>query len=363
MFDWKNIWPSFLWDILSGCNASDNVPYHQIEGAETLWRMICASMREYWFEAIGIIQYRYRGNIIKPYDGCTLDHPKPFFVDRTMDVDKFWNNIHSLDLKRMLVELNSEKTSLIPDVLCPWGCTEFCFEAGHTNLGILIQHHLRKVVLNFPTAQWYRKIHFVESSRNDYICEEENRDLVLMNPKWPVQPCVVLEEGEGLMAMVCRHHVKHSDTKRLYLHPPRKPNNILSSERSDQLCPCQAQPRTVGNMKASKYNTTMMMTSQQYTFSGADSIYLTSEPQFSSLSVMLMTHETQSIAKRNDINSLISQFVRDGMMNAELAKNLRERAAEDYPEGSLQKYIESATYVNLRDCMLFQKKGRDKSVE
>jgi hypothetical protein len=55
MFDWKNIWPSFLWDILSGCNASDNVPYHQIEGAETLWWMMCTSMREYWFEAIGII--------------------------------------------------------------------------------------------------------------------------------------------------------------------------------------------------------------------------------------------------------------------------------------------------------------------
>ncbi len=72
---------------------------------------------------------------------------------------------------------------------------------------------------------------------------------------------------------------------------------------------------------------------------------------------MLMTHETQPIAKRNGINSLISQFVRDGMMNAELAKNLRERAAEDYPEGNLQKYIELATYVNLRDCMLSQKKG------
>ncbi len=53
---------------------------------------------------------------------------------------------------------------------------------------------------------------------------------------------------------------------------------------------------------------------------------------------MLMTQETQPIAKRNDINSLISQFVRDGMMNAELAKNLHELAADDYPEGSLQKY-------------------------
>ncbi len=34
---------------------------------------------------------------------------------------------------------------------------------------------------------------------DDYICEEENRDLVLMNHKWPVQPCVVLEEGEGCL--------------------------------------------------------------------------------------------------------------------------------------------------------------------
>ncbi len=73
---------------------------------------------------------------------------------------------------------------------------------------------------------------------------------------------------------------------------------------------------------------------------------------------MLMTHKTQLIAKQNNIISLISQFVRDGIMNAELTKNLCERAAEDYPEGSLQKYIESATYVNLRDCMLFQKRER-----
>ncbi len=80
MFDWKNIWPLFLWDILSVCNASDNVPYYRIEGGETLWRFICPTMREYWFEAIGIIQYCYRGNIIKPYDGCTLDHPKPFLL-------------------------------------------------------------------------------------------------------------------------------------------------------------------------------------------------------------------------------------------------------------------------------------------
>jgi hypothetical protein len=99
-------------------------------------------MREYWFEAIGIIQYCYRGNLIKHFDGCTLDHPKPFFVDRMRDVNKFWNNIHCLDLKRMLVELNSEKTSLIPDVLCPWGCTKFCFEAVTDGEASGIELHL-----------------------------------------------------------------------------------------------------------------------------------------------------------------------------------------------------------------------------
>jgi hypothetical protein len=69
-------------------------------------------------------------------------------------------------------------------------------------------------------------------------------------------------------------------------------------------------------MNASKYNTTMMMTSHQYTVSGVDSFYLMSEPQFLSLSVMLMMQEMQSIAKRNNTNLLILQFVRDGMMNA-----------------------------------------------
>jgi hypothetical protein len=54
------------------------------------------------------------------------------------------------------------------------------------------------------------------SSRNDYICEEENCDLVPMNPKWPVRPCVVLEEGEGLMAMVCRHHILVIPTQSRY---------------------------------------------------------------------------------------------------------------------------------------------------
>jgi hypothetical protein len=56
-----------------------------------------------------------------------------------------------------MVELNSEKTSLIPDVLFTWGCTEFCFDAGNTNLGILIQHNLQRLYSTFPLHNGIKK--------------------------------------------------------------------------------------------------------------------------------------------------------------------------------------------------------------
>ncbi len=131
-----------------------------------------------------------------------------------------------------------------PDVLCPWGCTEFFFQAKHFHLGLIIQHHLQRVVLKFPHSKWYEKLHLVELSHKDYIREDGNYDHVLLNPKWPVRPCVILEENKGLMVMVCRHHEKHSCMKWLYVYPPWKRHNILSVLQPDQLCLCQIQPRT-----------------------------------------------------------------------------------------------------------------------
>ncbi len=68
-------------------------------------------------DAIGTI--KKNGAFI--YTGCDLQVLEPYFVDRTLDVDKHQANINCYDLKSMIAELNSAKPSLIPDVLCPWG--------------------------------------------------------------------------------------------------------------------------------------------------------------------------------------------------------------------------------------------------
>jgi len=156
MLDWKNTWPSFMWDLLSS-------PHNWREHPKKQWGMICASMRPYWVNAIGTI----KKNEAFIYTGCDLQIPEPYFVDRILDVDKHQANIDCYHLKSMIAELNSVKPSLIPDVVCPWGCTEFCFQGKHFHLGLIIQHQLRKVVLKFPRSKWYEKLHLVESSHKD----------------------------------------------------------------------------------------------------------------------------------------------------------------------------------------------------
>ena len=77
--------------------------------------------------------------------------PASYFVDRTVDVREFREDIERRDLKRLLTCLRAEdgrKPIILPDVLCPWGCTEFCFESQHCQMAVLIQNHLRKSVLN-----------------------------------------------------------------------------------------------------------------------------------------------------------------------------------------------------------------------
>ena len=182
------------------------------------------------------------------------------------------------------------KPIIIPDVLCPWGCTEFCFQTEHCHLGILLQHHLRKVELNLPSAQSYRKLHLVETSRVDYFRQLlSDYDKVLLNDEWPILPCVQFVQGKGLMVMVCCHHGSPHTTKRLYPHPPRKPNHNLSAQQCDQLCHAQLQPRGFQPLLKRKHNTRSNTLIQQASSARVDSMNVSVELRFSQPSVIFMT--------------------------------------------------------------------------
>ena len=280
-----------------------------------LWKFIPETLRPYWRHELRSSSWTQRNDNPYPFirsDDTKHDmtdvanrqaiekelkkEPASYFVDRTADVRGFRDDIESRELKRLLTCLRAEdgrKPIILPDVLCPWGCTEFCFEARHCQMALLIQNHLRKVVLNMPNSSYYKNLHLVETSRWDYLRGQESPyelsspsgarsdegaeegpkddytlsnaedakhyDRILLNDNWRIRPGVILIANKGLMVMTCRHHESYNTMKRLYPHPPRKPYHNLSSSFSNGLCHAKLVPRGATPVKAHKYNNSFSM--------------------------------------------------------------------------------------------------------
>ncbi|KAL7538852.1 hypothetical protein ACHAXR_012264, partial [Thalassiosira sp. AJA248-18] len=364
----------FMWNILSGVEASGDARcFSDVYPGVELWKFIPDKLRKYWVNAINganILHGSKRRDGVRhvdpqKYEECSVQNPPSYFSDRTGEINDFFEDIKQMDLKLLLRRLNAldGKQSVIPDVLCPWGCTEFCFQAGHCDLGLLIQHHLRRVVLNMPKAQSYRDLYEVETSRADYLRRSPSEyDKVLLNENWPITPSVRLLPGAGLVVLVCRHHISRDTRKRLYPHPCRKKDHNLSPEKSDQLCPAQLQPRQFTPIRACKYNTTFQMSTQQASFAGVDSMNVSTEPRFTRQSIMLWASEVLSLAGRQDIVQLAARNVIEGNMMSDLRDNLLSDAERLYSGGELDPYKVGATYVGLVDSVYLQTHAQKSTV-
>ena len=294
------------------------------------------------------------------YRDCSMSYPESYFADKTEQVNHFVEEVKKFDLKLLLDVLDPSRSAcpeappnILPNVLCCWGCTEFPHRCAYTNFGQLVQHHLRKAELNFPSGKHIKDIYLIETSRNDFLRDSlDEYDTVLMNDNWRIRPSVELVDGKGLSVMVCRYHEKRGTKKRLQLHIPRKPHNNLSGERSDELCHAKLKPRGFVPMQPHSYSSSMCMMAQEASYAGINSCNITTEGGFRKTSIMLNESEILSIAARGDINQLVSNYVSEGKMSENLAADLREQSKRRYPKGSLDKFISGATYVPLHDSMI-----------
>ena len=191
------------------------------------------------------------------------------------------------------------KSKIIPDVLCPWGCSEFAFRCADFDPSLMIQYHLRSVQLNLPNGN-YEKMHFVDSTRQDYLRdgEHDSPDHVLMNPDWPILPTMSLHSGKGPMVCTCRHHSTASKWKRLCPHPLRKPKGmILSSVRPDQLCQARLQPRIVKPVVKRGLNTVPSLNLFTCGYTGSDCASVSIDARFENTGPKPMNfeHEVTSL--------------------------------------------------------------------
>jgi hypothetical protein len=184
------------------------------------------------------------------FSACTKEEPGSFFVDRGEELCAFHKDIGKRTLAGLLRQLRPKylrptkkdtpsatiekplkgRSIIMPDVLCPWGCTEFLHQAHACpfSFPIFVQHHLRDVTLNLPTADYSKKLHLIETSRLDSLRMNNTQyPNALMWNKYPIRLTVGVSRSDGLVLYLCRHHSQLHSRKRLHLHVPEKPIHKL----------------------------------------------------------------------------------------------------------------------------------------
>lgn len=135
----------------------------------------------------------------------TIEQPGSLFVDKIEQFNEFYQDIQSYDIGKILKALDPNRfvapgstlseENMIPNVCCPWACSEFLYQTKTMDLSLIMQHHLPHAIFNLPSPS-YKKFHLFNSSRYDCLwykgdgldplfdTKKEEEDYVKMNRCW-----------------------------------------------------------------------------------------------------------------------------------------------------------------------------------
>ena len=342
-YDFTHMWPGFYWHLLSSTfnqtfPASKRYYFHVYSG-EHIWQMIPVQMRRWWINSIQGFNIHNEF----PYADCTIEHPPSFFEDRTLSFQKFEDDFDAGGVPRLMKAMNNKQV-LLPLVLCPFGCTEFCHRSKYLDLDVVIQRYLQKVVLPLKSKTPYGN---VMSMSPFYFRDNLSYDALMYNEAWMIKPTIILT-NIGAKVLTCRNH--NGGDKYLRLHPPLTPHHIIPAHRADQLSHIKTKPRIVKPTSRSHFVTSFAMVGTYGCFSGIDNLNVSRNADWSRPSHLLSQHESISLSGRNDIKHLLSRKVETGQVTKELADSML-KSSREIPHGSLDKYRQGATFMPYADMV------------
>ena len=163
---------------------------------------------------------------------------------------------------------------------------------------------------------------------------------------------IVLDKNR-IHTLICKYHNGGED--KLALFTPYCPENqVFNAYIADQLSHCVTIPRITKPMKAKKYNTTFAMVQCHSSFSGVDTMNITTKSDFSKSSELLSQHEDASIIGREDIKHLLYNKVRNKEITQELADTFISNANARYSKHTLLERCQGSTYVGFQNIIKIQ---------
>jgi hypothetical protein len=336
-----NTWPAFIWSLLNNRNILRNY------GAQ-IWCFIPVQWRYWWIDSL-------KENVNIVYDNITITSPKSIFIDRSNAIKEWDDDISSFMLSRLASSCNKH---ILPNILCPWGCTEFNHRCGYIGMDLIFQRFLPKSIIELMNES--KNMINVISARDDYIRFDDDYDKWLLNPDWEVRPSISFVPGKGPVVLTCRDHM--NGTKKLMIHPPRQPSHILPSSQPDQLCHAVVKPRIIRPMKSCAYSNSYQMHEQRGTFNGIDTCSVASYGRFDFCSKLLNDSECRSIKNRPDINALLSTLCKDKVISVKIAASMRKYASSTCRDIDFESCVQGSTYVPVMAAITLQRELQTKEI-
>ena len=64
--------------------------------------------------------------------------------------------------------------------MCPWGCSEFIHKCGTVTIDVMIQQNLSRCKIKLISNSLLIKVKW---SRDEFVRDENNNEMILLNPK------------------------------------------------------------------------------------------------------------------------------------------------------------------------------------
>ena len=319
-YDWYNAWPSVFFSLLSD---QDRPARTQMD----ILSLLPWELRQQWMTSMHyfplcvqrcLSQKRISGK-------CS--------VDGTLRLRRFQKLMKTLKQTNIALALDNEP---YPNVRCPYGCWCFIEESGW----IPANHFINFFERNFTSFQSSSLLH-LRGIRSDFLTPFVSLRQFL------VATTVRVDEKVGLVVQTCSMHSRGSSVQ--YFHSPSHPSlgrtTVNYEERLSAIAPTLS---FVSSIKANFASHTYQLLRSVGSYSGMSTVRLKRKTRWDFTSDILYHAEGVACHFREDIKTMIREWVRQGKILDDVASGMLDYVPDNKKVNSC---LSQATSIDLQTCL------------
>jgi hypothetical protein len=206
------MWPALVWKLLVNLMVQE-------EFGNGFWAFVPALWRPWWLDSLQLQGFQC-------YQDITLEFPPSAFTEVSADRAEF---LAALELNTAGALIGACDKHIIPNICCPWGCTEYIHKVGNIPLDVIFGRYVE-----FAELEYYSPVKDrtkADSARDDFLFHSDA--CWLFNEEWKIIPAIAFFQNIGPCVLTCKSH--NGGTKEQYFHVPRAPHHDIPAMHTDQL--------------------------------------------------------------------------------------------------------------------------------